>query len=207
MTRDLLVRIDLNIVRFIHSHNEPYLTTAVRAFVFLLSPEVLLTGALSVGLVLIFLARKKRGIFLLTFSGVVLITTAFGTGVLAMLLKLLFHRSQPPISLRLVHEAGYGFPSSHAVAAVAVGAAVWYVVSLRSKANWFGSWRAKARLGLGVLALALLVGLGRVYLGAHYPSGVLAGWALGGVWASVCLTVAETFRRLRERKVMMEGTS
>jgi putative flippase GtrA len=47
------------------------------------------------------------------------------------------------------------------------------------------------------VALALLVGLGRVYTGASYPSDVLAGWALGGVWASVCLTAAEVLRRLR----------
>jgi hypothetical protein len=35
---------------------------------------------------------------------------------------------------------------------------------------------------------------------------VLAGWALGGVWASVCLTAAEVFRRLREEKIG-EGTN
>ncbi len=51
-------------------------------------------------------------------------------------------------------------------------------------------------MGLAVVALALLVGIGRIYEGTHYPSDVLAGWALGGVWASVCLTAAEVFRRL-----------
>jgi putative flippase GtrA len=48
------------------------------------------------------------------------------------------------------------------------------------------------------VALAVFVGFGRVYTGANYPSDVLAGLALGGVWASVCLTAAEVFRRLRE---------
>jgi putative flippase GtrA len=52
-------------------------------------------------------------------------------------------------------------------------------------------------VGLAVVGLALLVGIGRIYEGAHYPSDVLAGWALGGVWASVCLTAAEVFRLLR----------
>ena len=41
------------------------------------------------------------------------------------------------------------------------------------------------------------MGFGRVYEGASYPSDVLAGWALGGVWVSVCLTAAELYRRLR----------
>jgi len=52
-------------------------------------------------------------------------------------------------------------------------------------------------VGLAVLSIALLVGFGRIYEGACYPSDVLAGWALGGVWASVCLTTAEVFRLLR----------
>ena len=46
-------------------------------------------------------------------------------------------------------------------------------------------------------ASSILRARARVH-GANYPSDVLAGWALGGVWASVCLTSAEVFRRLRE---------
>jgi undecaprenyl-diphosphatase len=40
-----------------------------------------------------------------------------------------------------------------------------------------------------VLVVAL-IGISRVYLGVHYPSDVLAGWAIGGVWASLCVMAA-----------------
>ena len=55
------------------------------------------------------------------------------------------------------------------------------------------------------MVVALVVGLDRVYLGVNYPSDVLAGWALGGVWASICLTAAEVFRRLREGEEKASG--
>jgi membrane protein DedA with SNARE-associated domain/membrane-associated phospholipid phosphatase len=199
VARDPLVRTDLAVLRFFHSHAEPFLTTGVSVFEAAFSPAVLLSVAVLVGFALLLLARR-RGDFEVGFSGTVLLAMAFGTGVLTILFKVLFQRPRPPSSLQLVHASGYGFPGSHAVVAVAIGAAVWYLFGLRPLVRWGGSWRARARVGLVVVALALLVGLGRAYAGANYPSDVLAGWALGGVWASVCLTAAEVFRRLFDEK-------
>ncbi len=197
LARDSLVRTDVVILQFVYSHGDPNLTLLTTPFEALFSPELLLSSGAVVGVSLAVLGYRRKD-FRLGYSGAVLVASAVGTGVLAELCKLLFHRPRPPASLQLVPEAGYGFPSSHAVAAVAVGAALWYVYSIRPQQSWAGSWRAKARLGFVVCMLALLVGLGRVYMGAHYPSDVLAGWAMGGVWASVCLTAAEVVRRIYE---------
>src|SRR5215213_8659926 len=112
VARDPLVRTDLTVVRFFHSHGEPYLTAGVNVLEAAFSPEVLLSVAALAGFALWLLARR-RGDFEVGFSGTVLLATAFGTGVLAVLFKVLFQRPRPPSSLQLVHETGYGFPSSH----------------------------------------------------------------------------------------------
>jgi membrane protein DedA with SNARE-associated domain len=200
VARDPLVSWDLSVLRFFHSHSEPYLTAGVIVLQAVFSPEVLLSVAVLAGIGLLLQARR-RGDFEVGHSGVVLLLAAFGTGILSQLLKALFQRPRPPASLQLVHETGYGFPSTTAMTVVALGVVVWYLFGMRPLERWGGSWLARARVALVVVTVSLLVGLGRVYTGAHYPSDVLAGWALGGVWASVCLTAAEIFRRLHEEKV------
>ena len=66
------------------------------------------------------------------------------------------------------HVADAGFPSDHATAAFAIAVAIL----LRDR-----------RWGLAVIALAAIVAIGRVALGLHYPSDVLAGAALGSLSA------------------------
>lgn len=196
VSRDPLVRADVAVLRFLRSHDDPSLTLAATILEAALSPELVLSAAGVAGLALALLAYRRKD-FRRGFSGAVLLAAASGTGALSELFRFLFHRPRPPASLRLAHETGSSFPSAHAMAAVAVGAAIWYLFSLRPPESRGGSWRAKARVGMAVVALALAVGMGRVYAGANYPSDVLAGWALGGAWASVCLTSAEVYRRLR----------
>jgi membrane-associated phospholipid phosphatase len=197
LSRDPLVDVDLAVLRFVYSHGDPDLTTGVVVFEAVFSPEVLLLAGAAVGTLLLLLGWRRREPQKLC-SGVVLLAAASGTGILIELFKFLFDRPRPPSSLQLVPETGLGFPSGHAMAALVIGVVAVYVLSLRSPECWGGSWKAKVRIGLVVFALAFLVGIGRVYMGAHYPSDVLAGWALGGIWASLCLTAAEVLRKAAE---------
>ncbi|MGZ5846444.1 MAG: phosphatase PAP2 family protein [Ramlibacter sp.] len=100
-----------------------------------------------------------------------------GGMLLNVVVKLAIQRGRPEAQHALVHLGTYSFPSGHALAAT-----VWWGTVL-----WLGwaHWR-QASLRAVALAVAIvlvaLVAASRVYLGAHYPTDVLAGCAEGVAW-------------------------
>ena len=112
--------------------------------------------------------------------------------VLNALLKLAFERARPALDHPLVHLTTFSFPSGHAT-----GATVWWGFVL---VLWCSSRPgAAARIAgtIAVVAVVLLTALSRVYLGAHYPSDVLAGIAEGTLWLLVCFSGAQAVARRR----------
>lgn len=104
-----------------------------------------------------------------------------GGAVLAWPLKFAFARSRPPLNASF-DGIGPGFPSGHAMAALLfAGYLAWLLLRQRPRP------RQARRLAILLLLLAILSGLSRVYLGAHYLSDVLAGYCAGIVWLTLCL--------------------
>jgi undecaprenyl-diphosphatase len=93
-------------------------------------------------------------------------------------IKALVARGRPPASTAVVDAAGYAFPSAHA----ASGVALYGLLALFLLRRLDGGTRV-VFCAFAVAAVGLL-GLTRVYLGAHYPSDVLAGWLVGALVAA-----------------------
>lgn len=120
-----------------------------------------------------------------------LLAVACGGGaVLNELLKNVFHRARPEAALRLVSVESLSFPSGHAMVASIFYLTIGLLLSRLTQRR-----REKAYvIGMAIL-LTVLTGLSRVYLGVHYPTDVLAGWAAGIAWALLCFFVADALAR------------
>ena len=95
-------------------------------------------------------------------------------------LKLAFGRLRPALWLGPIQHHSFAFPSGHAL----IAACLYPLLARAAALRWPG-WRQWWYL-LAVL-LAGYVGVGRLYLGVHWPTDVLAGWVIGAalLWISL----------------------
>ncbi|PHP69094.1 hypothetical protein CSC94_03735 [Zhengella mangrovi] len=123
------------------------------------------------------------------FSTALVAVSVIGGSALSSGLKQVFARQRPDIVRHLDPTlVSVSFPSSHAT--VSVVAWLTLAIVLARKVHH----RAVAvYLVVAAIILATMVGLSRVYLGVHWPSDVIAGWALGMAWTSLVFGLAARF--------------
>lgn len=106
-------------------------------------------------------------------------------------LKLAINRPRP--SADLVHvlspEQGSGFPSGHAFFVILIlGLAAYFIlINLKNRA-------LRMLVLAGLIALILLTGVSRVYLGVHWPSDVIGGYLIGGVLLTALIWFHQTWK-------------
>jgi undecaprenyl-diphosphatase len=122
----------------------------------------------------VFLVRGwRRGALL------VLVTLA-GGGVLDLGLKVLFARARPEAFFDYYPApTSFSFPSGHALTATCFFGGIAVLVSHRMESRM-----GQILVWLVAIALILLVGISRIYLGVHYPTDVIGGFAVGIIWVT-----------------------
>jgi undecaprenyl-diphosphatase len=148
-------------------------------------PVLTLLGLLALGYLL--LDGRWRAVLLLAVSlpGGLLLNSALKHG---------FDRPRPELVARLAEVQTASFPSGHAMLS-----AIGFLTLGALLAS--GTRRRRHRayiLGMAV-ALTLLVGGSRVWLGVHWPTDVLAGWCLGAAWAMACWLMLRDWRAVGRR--------
>lgn len=123
-------------------------------------------------------------------AALLVLTSVAGGALISHFAKIGFNRPRPELVGQLVDVQTLSFPSGHAmlsaVTYLTLGALLTRTTSRHALRGYF--------LGVAIL-LTLLIGLSRIYLGVHYPTDVLAGWALGSAWAMACWIAAIWLQR------------
>ncbi|HYV94324.1 MAG TPA: phosphatase PAP2 family protein [Chitinophagales bacterium] len=110
-------------------------------------------------------------------------------------LKNIFERQRPLVPL--LHAAsGFSFPSGHSLTSMTFYGLIAYIVWERVK-NPYVKWPVIAAL----IIFIHLIGFSRIYLRVHYPSDVMAGFALGLIWLVISLYVLRHIERYTHKKI------
>ncbi|MGV8082248.1 MAG: phosphatase PAP2 family protein [Coriobacteriia bacterium] len=174
---------DTSVASTISGWRTPLLT---RAFIAVTSLASTATATLMVAVVALSWYAFKRKSEALT-----LVVTVGGGALLGLLAKDVYLRERPLAAQALIPlPTGYSFPSGHALDSLLFYGIFAILVGYALKRGW-----PRVLLAVASIAVIVLVGVSRVYLGVHYPSDVVASWLLGGAWLALCAGAFESWGR------------
>ena len=159
-------------LQFVTDHRSTALVGVARVFTQLGGVGVLIVVALGAAVFLWF--RGAR--LVLAAAPLFALLTA---GALAGVGKVLVARTRPPAQFRLIPESDASFPSGHSTDSAALYLTLGLIVAVVLLRRPLARVAMVAAAGL----VAVGVGVSRLVLGVHWPTDVLAGWALGAMVA------------------------
>lgn len=163
-----IIYFDGLLMDFIYHLHSPFLTNIMKQITFF-GGEIFIGSAIIITIILLVIKRYRKDALIFSF------VLFFGI-VLNLILKGAFQRERPDF-FALVTENTFSFPSGHSMNSFIFFMSLSYFI--------FHNTRNK---NLGILlsilsgAVVLLIGISRIYLGVHYPSDVLGGYAAGLLW-------------------------
>lgn len=143
----------MDLIHFLQSHSNFYLTLIFRLFTFLGDEAFYLTIIPA-----LYWTWKKSPIRHLIFL-------LLPTLLIAIVLKGIFQIPRPP-GVALINVEGYAFPSGHALAAITV----WGYLALMINKRTFTALSC---------IIILMISISRIYLGVHWPSDIIGGLLIG----------------------------
>jgi membrane-associated phospholipid phosphatase len=177
-----IIDLDREFAELLHERATPVLTQLFEGISSLGSSHALAAVALIA--VAVLLSRRQL------LDALLVVVALVGAEIIDAAVKDGFERQRPVFADSIARRAsGFSFPSAHAGASMALYGALAFLLSrdLRS---------THARVGCfaGAALLIGAIGFSRLYLGAHYLSDVLAGFALGLAWATLVVLLIGSAR-------------
>lgn len=171
-------RLDRPTLELFARHREPWLTTAMKLLTSLGSSAVLVPALVVAGLVCWRVwgrSWRPLGVLAVSYGGAVILWNA---------VKVLTDRARPPAALAVTRFDGLAFPSGHATQAMVAWGAGAALIAARTS-----SWARKVAAWAVAGVVVVVVGITRLYLGAHWLTDVIGGGALGAMWLTIILAM------------------
>lgn len=179
-----IAHFDTAVIGFVQGLEAPWLTSIMKVFTWIGSGYVVALIALIGFMVLYFVLRYRHQAFLL-------ISVIAGSVLLNSVLKLYFRRERPEIH-RIMDANGFSFPSGHTMMAFALYAIIAYIA-------WRNVKKTMSRVVLVLFTafMIIMIGTSRIYLGVHYPSDIVGGFAASALWVTIAISVYAYFQNKR----------
>lgn len=175
-----LLTIDLWFENLLLVHRTPLLLQVFNAITLLGNTVVVIGIMLVVGISLFFSRFYNAYV-------VGLAVTLIGAGGTDFIMKALIERARPNGLIPSTIETSSSFPSGHATFSLALYGFLTYFLCKHYP-------KYSALFITAGTILILLIGFSRLYLGVHFPSDVIAGFALGGLWLLIGIGITKRFR-------------
>jgi membrane protein DedA with SNARE-associated domain/membrane-associated phospholipid phosphatase len=179
---DPLTQFDLTVADLLHRHGTAGLVKLAKAITLLGSPAFIAAWG---SVVCVILLRQRRRTLLVGWIGALV-----GGVLLDLALKLAFRRPRPVWEDPYLAERGWSFPSGHAMGSLIAYGMLAYLLVLHLRSRG-----ARAAVIATAILLVVAIGFTRLFLGVHYFSDIIAGYAAGTVWLAVCVSGLEVLRR------------
>jgi membrane-associated phospholipid phosphatase len=168
--------LDTTILLWLHQRTNPTIDHLMLNITALGNPAtvvVLVTISLSL------LLRYQR-----LWAAQVLVFNCLGGLTILRGLKLFFAKPRPQLWTPLVVEPSYSFPSGHALGSVVVYGFLAFLLASR-----YPNYR-RVIYPIAIVMMGA-IGLSRLFLGVHYPTDVIAGYAVGLLWLITCIRILQ----------------
>lgn len=153
----------------------PLMVRVFEVVTFFGEPTTIIGFAGVVGLALLYTPRGRA--FVIGF-----VTTLAGAAASGFALKDIVMRARPSGLIPAIHETGFSFPSGHAT-----GSMAFYGFTAFLLCRWYPRYTKAIVATTTVIVLA--IGFSRLYLGAHFPSDIIGGYLLGGLWLAIGMRI------------------
>ncbi|WP_270370069.1 phosphatase PAP2 family protein [Aerococcus urinaeequi] len=181
---DFLTVIDQNIGQHLYQWGPAPFTTFVQSFTLIGNAQGIIPLTMIIAGIFYYISQKWQVFLWIVF------TILVGVGPVVNLIKHIIQRTRPSYVTHLVDQGGYSFPSGHATGAILAWGTLAFLIWYYFKDKYP---KMMPYLIAFTIFMVVAISASRLYLGVHYLSDIIAGWSLGAVWLSLCISYFKLF--------------